>query len=49
MKLKLTGFKYYLNEVELKNYDEFEKKIKKLDIEITVDTNKLKVNTITKS
>ena len=48
MKLKLTGFKYYLDEVELKDYDEFEKKIKKLDVEITVDTNKLKVNARTR-
>lgn len=48
MKLKLTGFKYFLNKVELKDYDEFEKKIKNLDVEISVDTNKLKVHAKTK-
>lgn len=48
MKLNLTGFKYYLDKVELKDYDEFEKKIKNLNVEISVDTNKLKVNARTK-
>lgn len=49
MKLKLTGFKYFLDGVELKDFDEFEKKIEKLDVETTVETNKLKVNARTKS
>ena len=39
-----TGFKYFLNGKQLIDFDEFERKIKNIIIEIEVDTNKLTVN-----
>lgn len=39
-----TDFKYFLNEKQLSDFDEFERKIKNITVEIEVDTNKLIVN-----
>ena len=38
------GFKYFLNEKQLSDFDEFERKIKNITVEIEVDTNKLTIN-----
>ena len=38
MKANLESFKYFLDKVELKNWDELEKKIKNINVEIKVDT-----------
>ena len=38
MKVNLESFKYFLDKVELKNWDELEKKIKNINVEIKVDT-----------
>ena len=37
MKANLESFKYFLDKVQLKNWDELEKKIKNSDVEIKVD------------
>lgn len=37
MKADLKSFKYFLDKVELKNWDELEKKIKNINVEIKVD------------
>lgn len=38
MKANLKSFKYFLDKVQLKNWDELEKKIKNINVEIKVDT-----------
>ena len=38
MKANLESFKYFLDKVQLKNWDELEKKIKNINVEIKVDT-----------
>ena len=40
MKVNLESFKYFLDKVELKNWDELEKKIKNINVEIKVDAEK---------
>lgn len=37
MKANLKSFKYFLDKVQLKNWDELEKKIKNINVEIKVD------------
>ena len=37
MKANLESFKYFLDKVQLKNWDELEKKIKNSNVEIKVD------------
>lgn len=37
MKANLEAFKYFLDKVQLKNWDELEKKIKNINVEIKVD------------
>lgn len=37
MKANLESFKYFLDKVQLKNWDELEKKIKNINVEIKVD------------
>ena len=38
MKANLESFKYFLDKVQLKNWDELEKRIKNINVEIKVDT-----------
>lgn len=40
MKANLESFKYFLDKVQLKNWDELEKKIKNINVEIKVDAEK---------
>ena len=40
MKANLESFKYFLDKVELKNWDELEKKIKNINVEIKIDAEK---------
>ena len=40
MKANLKSFKYFLDKVQLKNWDELEKKIKNINVEIKVDAEK---------
>lgn len=44
MKAELNGFKYFLNGVQLKDYDEWDKKIKNINVETTVDSTKLELH-----
>ena len=45
--MKATGgFEYYLDGVKLKGYDEFEKKIKNMEIKINVDNLKIYAVTV---
>lgn len=48
MKANLESFKYFLDKVQLKNWDELEKKIKNINVEIKVDAenNELHAKTI---
>ena len=46
MKVTGEGFSYWLNSVKLKNFDEFERKIKNIEVEINID--KLNVRATTK-
>lgn len=46
MKIEGTGFKYWLNEKQMRNFDEFERKIKNIEVEINID--KLNVRATTK-
>ena len=38
MKANLKSFTYFLDKAQLKNWDELEKKIKNINVEIKVDT-----------
>ena len=46
MKVQGVGFSYYLDGKELKNFDEFERKIK--NIEVTVEVTNLRIDARTK-
>lgn len=46
MKVQGVGFSYYLDNKELKNFDEFERKIK--NIEVTVEVTNLRIDARTK-
>ena len=37
MKVEGNGFKYYLDNIEVKDFDTFEKKIKNIDVTINVE------------
>ena len=37
MKVEGNGFKYYLDNIEVKDFDTFEKKIKNIDVTIKVE------------
>ena len=49
MKAELQGFKYFLNDKQLKNWDELEKKIEKLNVEIEVNTQLRELHARTKT
>lgn len=48
MKAELKGFKFFLNGKELKDWDELEKKIEKLSVEIEVNTQLRELHARTK-
>lgn len=49
MKVTGNGFKFFLDGEQLKNFDEFEKKISKIEVkEITVDSKDLIINARTR-
>ena len=40
------GFEYYLDGVKLKSYDEWEKRIKSIEVKINVDNLKIYATTV---